>query len=182
MAPADVDVTDELTSAHGQDSRMSVNRQTIISAHESQTEFITQAAGEMNLCDEAGLELTEESQLPRQNWPGCKSEYWIRSDPDATAVTKKIEQVAKAKARHEHDLELFFDHRTLGVSPSGYAHAKTEKRTLAPGAHAVPPSRHVLPNVLKMAQTRRFEPEHHQFSSRSPQNSVTCSLRYVLQF
>ena len=68
------DVTEELTSAQG--SGMSVHRQTIINTHESQTEYITQAVGEMNFCDEARQELTEESQLLRQNWTGCKSEYW----------------------------------------------------------------------------------------------------------
>ena len=68
------DVTEELTSAQG--SGMFVHRQTIINTHESQTEFITQAVGEMNFCDDARLKLTEESQLLRQNWTGRKSEYW----------------------------------------------------------------------------------------------------------
>ena len=95
------DVTEELTSVQG--SRMSVHRQTIIKTHESQTEYITQAVGKMNFCDEARSELTEESQKLRLNWAGRKSEYWI--DPDGTAITKKIEQVEKAKAKHEHDLE-----------------------------------------------------------------------------
>ena len=67
------DVTEELTS--GQCSRMSVHWQTIISTHESQTEYITQSVGEINFCDEARLELTEESNTLRQNWTGCKSEY-----------------------------------------------------------------------------------------------------------
>ena len=92
------DMTEELTSAQG--SEMSVHRETIINTHQSQTEFITQAVGEMNFCDEAERELTEESYLIRQNWTGRKSEYW--NSPDATAVTKKLEQVAKAKSRHEH--------------------------------------------------------------------------------
>ena len=68
---------------------------------------------EMNFCDEARQELTEESQLLRRNWTGRKSEYW--SDPAVTDITKKIEVVSKAKARHEHDLEQFFDHHTLGA-------------------------------------------------------------------
>ena len=73
----------------------------------------------MNFCDEARKELTEESQLLRQTWTGRKSEYW--SDPAVTDITKKIEVVSKAKARHEHDLEQFFDHHTLGASVSDYA-------------------------------------------------------------
>ena len=58
-----VDVTEELKSVQG--SGMSFHRQTIIKTHESQTEYITQAVGEMNFCDEARKELTEESQLLR---------------------------------------------------------------------------------------------------------------------
>ena len=84
---ADVTSTEELTS--GQGSGMSVHRQTIISTDESQTEYITQAVGEMNFCDEAKKELTEEVQLLRQNWAGRKTYYW--SDPAVTAITKKIE-------------------------------------------------------------------------------------------
>ena len=52
--------------------------------HQSKTEYITQAVVVMNFCDEAGKELTEESQLLRQNWAGRKSEYW--SHPDVTAI------------------------------------------------------------------------------------------------
>ena len=55
------DATEELASAQG--SVMSVHRQTIISTHESQTEYITQAVGEMNFCNEAKKELMEEAQL-----------------------------------------------------------------------------------------------------------------------
>ena len=90
-----------------------LTQQTIFNTHESQTEFITQAVGEMNFCDEARLELTEESQLLRKNWTGRKSEYG--DDSDVNSVTKNIEQVAKAKSRHEHDLEPFFDHHTPGA-------------------------------------------------------------------
>ena len=82
------DVTEELTSAQG--SGMSVHRQTIIKTHESQTEYITQAVGEMNFCDEARSELTKESQKLRLNWTGCKSEYW--SDPDVTVTAITIEE------------------------------------------------------------------------------------------
>ena len=57
------DVTEELTSTQG--SGMSVHQQTIINTHQSQTEFITQAVEEMNFCDEAKRELTEESSLLR---------------------------------------------------------------------------------------------------------------------
>ena len=81
-----------MSSAQG--SGMSVHRQTIINTHQSQTEFVTQAVGEMNFCDEAKLELTEKSHLLRQNWTGRRSQYW--DDPDATAVTKKIEQLVRA--------------------------------------------------------------------------------------
>ena len=45
------DATEELASTQG--SGMSVHRQTIISTHQSQTEYITQAVVEMNFCDEA---------------------------------------------------------------------------------------------------------------------------------
>ena len=123
------DATEELASTQG--SGMSVHRQTIISTHQSQTEFITQAVVEMNFCDEARNELMEESQLLRQNWAGRKSDYW--SDPDVTDITKKIETVSKAKARHEHDLEQFFDHHTLGASVSDYAKTEKHRLTLAPG-------------------------------------------------
>ena len=123
------DVTEELTS--GQGSGMSVHRQTIISTHESQAEYITQAVGEMNFCDEARLELTEEANLLRQSWSGRKSDYW--SDPAVTPIIKKIEQVEKAKARHEHGLEQFFDHHTLGASVSDYAKSEKHRLTLAPG-------------------------------------------------
>ena len=87
------DVTEELTSGHG--SGMSVHRQTMISTNESQTEYITQAVGEMNFCDEARLELTEfeDANLLRQNWSRRKSNYW--SDP---AITKKIEQAPEPQA------------------------------------------------------------------------------------
>ena len=51
-------------------SGMSVHRQTIISTHQSQTEYITQAVVEMNFCDGARKELKEESKLLRQNWIG----------------------------------------------------------------------------------------------------------------
>ena len=44
------DVTEELTSTQG--SRMSVHQQTIISTHQCQTEYITQAVVEMKFCDE----------------------------------------------------------------------------------------------------------------------------------
>ena len=120
------DVTEELTSGQGIRSGMSVHRQTIISTHESQPEYITQAAGEMNFCDEARKELTEEANLLRQNWSGRKSDYW--SDPAVTAITKKIEQMEKAKARHEHGLEQFFDHHTLGASVSDYANPSPRAR------------------------------------------------------
>ena len=79
------DATEELASTQG--SGMSVHRQTIISTHQSQTEYITQAVVEMNFCDEARKELTEESQLLSQNWTGRKSEYW--SDPAVTDITKR---------------------------------------------------------------------------------------------
>ena len=75
----------------------------------------------------ARKELTEESQLLRQDLAGRNSECW--SGPGATAITEKIEVVAKAKARHEHDLEQLFDHHTPGASVSGYA--KTEEHRLA---------------------------------------------------
>ena len=75
-------------------------------------------------------ELTEESQLLRQTWTGRKSEYW--SDPDVTDITKEIEVVSKAKARHENDLEQFFDHHTLGTSVSDYAKTEKHRLTLAP--------------------------------------------------
>ena len=116
---------------------MYVHRQTIISTHESQTEYITQAVGEMNFCDEAKKELTEEVQLLRQNWTGRKSDYW--SDPDVTTITEKIEVVGKAKARHEHDLEQFFDHHTLGASVSDYAKSEKHRLTLAPGLRGARP-------------------------------------------
>ena len=87
----------------------------------------------MCFCDEAKRELMEESHLLRQNWTGRKSEYW--DDPDVTVVTKKIEQdlVAKAKSRHEHDLEQCFDHHTLGASASDYAKTEKHRPTLARG-------------------------------------------------
>ena len=85
----------------------------------------------MHFCDGARGELTTESNLIRQNWTGKKSDYW--DFPEVMAITKKIESVAKARTRHEHDLEQFFDHHTLGLSTSDYAKPEKHKLTLAPG-------------------------------------------------
>ena len=108
------DVTEELTSAQG--SGMSVHRQTIIDTHKLQTEYITRQVESMHFCDGARDKLTAESKLLRQTWTGKKSDYW--DSPAVMAVSKKIENVAKARTRHnmhEHDLEQFFDHHTLGL-------------------------------------------------------------------
>ena len=123
------EVTEKLTS--GQGSGVSVHRQTIIDTHTLQTEYITRQVESMHFCDGARDELAIESNLLRQTWTGRKRDYW--DSQAVTAITKKLESVAKARTRHEHDLEQFFDHHTLGSSTSDYAKPEKHKLTLAPG-------------------------------------------------
>ena len=85
----------------------------------------------MSFCDEARSELAVESDLLRQTLTGRKSDYW--ESPAVTAITKRIDNVSKARTRHEHELEQFFDHHTLGSSTSDYAKPERHKLTLASG-------------------------------------------------
>ena len=123
------ETTEELVS--GQGSGVSAHRQTIIDTHTHQTEFITQQVESMSFCDGARDELTAESNLLRQTWTGRKSDYW--ESPAVKSISKKLENVSKARTRHEHDLEQFFDHHTLGSSTSDYAKPEKHKLTLASG-------------------------------------------------
>ena len=85
----------------------------------------------MNFCDAARFELMEEANLIQQNWSGHESDHW--SDLAVTSITKQIEQVEKAKARHDHGLEQVFDHHTLSTSVSDFAKSEKHRLTLAPG-------------------------------------------------
>ena len=123
------ETTEELVS--GQGSGVSAHRQTIIDTHKHQTEFITQQVESMSFCDGARDELATESNLLRQTWTGRKSDYW--EAPAVKSISKKLENVSKARTRHEHDLEQFFDHHTLGSSTSDYAKPDKHKLTLASG-------------------------------------------------
>ena len=123
------EATEELAS--GQGSGVPAHRQTIIDTHALPTEFITRQVESMSFCDEARSELAVESDLLRQTWTGRKSDYW--ESPAVTAITKKIDNAAKARTRHENDLAQFFDHHTLGSPTSDNAKPEKHKRTLASG-------------------------------------------------